>query len=236
MEEKKIKIQRRSLKVPKELKNNIDILSAVESERRIKLSTFLGTGAKYHLGGDLRDLINSLGEIYYDMTDAPLSEQKIPVEYLYLPDELYNKLKSNNINEIERDWVYLGDNGIEQLDKHENYMLYESIMLVSGTDDLKELGVAIFDEIDLEKEDIKKQLMEARMDGTDVLDMPVGFLALVESSEFRLKKVAKCTTVNDVVQMSESELSKFCGEEEIKDIKDTLSKLNLQLKAEEFTL
>lgn len=189
--------------------------------------------AKYHVGDELAEQINNLGEVYYEREKGGT----IPVEYLKLTDEVYKKLKENGINEVAGHWASKSIKEIKVLNDDEINMLIEALKHREYYEKLVKLGVVKFDEIDLENKDIKQQLIDARLSG-DVLDMPIYDLPASLHIIDHLCRTTKCKTVGDVIALSENEIlkSRFIEEGEVEDLKDTLSKLDLQLKAEELNL
>ncbi len=189
--------------------------------------------AKCHVGDELVEQINSLGEVYYEREKGGT----IPVEYLKLTDEVYKKLKENGISEVAGHWASKSIKEIKVLNDDEINMLIEALRNMEYYEKLVKLGVVKFDEIDLENKDIKQQLIDARLSG-DVLDMPIYDLPASLHIIDHLCRTTKCKTVGDILALSENEIlkSRFIEEVEVEDLKDTLSKLDLQLKAEELNL
>jgi DNA-directed RNA polymerase alpha subunit len=237
MEEKKVKIRRRYLKsVPEELKTKVDEIL----RKRTRLAVqHLPDNARYHVGGEQANLIYLMGGAYYEKKSPDDIEEKIPVEYLKLTDELYNKLKVNGYDEVSRYELMLDVDLGEQKEgffvyTEEDEMLNNAVELLNYNDELNDLGLVEYDEVDL-NQDIVKQIVDARgID--DILDIDISRLPVSLDLIIALSKDG-CEQIRDVIDLSENDIFKITNNEGfVKELKDILTKLNLQLKTEEHTL
>ena len=188
--------------------------------------------AKYHIGGEFLDTISSIGQVYYEREKGG----KVPIEYLKLTDQLYNKLKQNGINEVAGHSILISSTKIKGFTEDEMKMLVAAVECNYNAEQLIKLGAVKFDEVDLDKKNIKEQLINSRWQG-DILDMPINMLTLSYRTGITLTR-AGYNTVGDIVCSSESQIANInnIGKKSINEIKSEIAELGLSFKTEEHTL
>ena len=215
--------------VSKDIKEKAEQLDA----QRVKnMMMNIPQDAKYHIGGEFSDKINDAGQVYYEREKGG----RVPIDYLRLTDELYNKLNENGINEVVGYVVSSSLTEIKGLTDGEMKMLSAAIENNYYIEQLVKLGAVKFDEVDLDKENIKMQLINSRWEG-DVLDLPINRLVLSYRTGITLAR-AGYNTLGDLINATWSDLFKVrnLGKRGFDEIESELNDLGLSLKEEEHTL
>lgn len=214
--------------IPKDIEEKVSEIIERRSKLRLVKSSmaWIPTTAKYHVSEVLDNLHN--GSVYY----ASIKDKyPIPIEYLLLTDELYNKLKSLGVKEVQYRAHSITGLTKDELNNLEGACEYELL-----GNKLVKMGIVKYDEVDLNKGNVIEQIVNSRWSG-NILDMPIELLPNLHTTTITRLQKAGYKKLSDLSNVTEENLldSKI-GQTKIEEIKMALQDLGLKLKTKEYVV